>query len=77
MSDEIGIEVVSLIDAIIRDCIGANLNLPPMPAVIAEVLARTFCKGNSAASHAVMMMELTALVRERAEFLAVTHEVVN
>ena len=72
---ETEIDIVALIDGTIRDCVAAKI--PPYPTTIAETLAGVLCRGSSAESHAVMILELNALIRERIEFLSALGDVVN
>lgn len=69
------IDCVALVDGLIRDCLAAKL--PPLPAILAEVLANLLCKGRSSTERAVCFAQLLALTRERIEFMRATAQAPN
>jgi hypothetical protein len=71
--DEIQIE--RLVDVLIRDCLSANL--PPYPAVIADVLSQIFCQRQSATEHSICFGQLLPVIRERLEFVNATTQPPN
>jgi hypothetical protein len=75
MADEIEIDATALVDGLFRDCLGANL--PPLPAVLAEVLGRIFTRGGSSSEYAVCFAQLLILIRERLEYLNATMKAPN
>jgi hypothetical protein len=66
---------VELVDGLIRDCLAANL--PPLPAVLAEVLSRVLFQRGSATECALCFAQMPALTRERLEFLYATMQAPN
>lgn len=73
--EAVEIDCTALVDGLIRDCMAANL--PLLPAVLAETLARVLCPRGSATEHAVCFAQLLILIRKRIELAAVTSAVVN
>jgi hypothetical protein len=69
------IDVVTIVDGTIHDCMAANI--PPYPAVIAETLARVFCQRQSTTEHALCFAQLLVLTRERIEFLIAATQAPN
>jgi hypothetical protein len=64
--ENIEIDCTALVDGLIRDCLAANV--PPLPAVLAEVLAEILCRG-TATERAVTFAQLLILTRARVELL--------
>jgi hypothetical protein len=73
MGDEI--TAVELVDGLIRDCLSAKL--PPLPAVLADVLSSVLCQRQSATEHGLMFAQLLILTRERIEFMRATAQAPN